>query len=56
MPDNATTDDGDDRAARLDAALAESQRLEREERNADLDRQARTDQALSEALSKRPED
>ncbi len=56
MPDNSTPDEDRDRAAKLDAALAESQRLEREERNADLDRQVRTDQALTEALAKRPQE
>ena len=55
MPDISVPDD-DERAAKLDAALAESQRLEREERNADLDRQVQTDQALTEALTKRPKD
>ena len=54
MPDIPVSDDGAERAAKLDAALAESQRLEREERDADLARQAKIDQALSEALSKRP--
>ncbi len=49
-------DTDDERAAKLDAALAESQRVEREERDADLARQNSIDQALSEALSKRPKD
>ena len=53
-PGTAGTDDEGVRAAKLEAALAESQRLEREERNADLARQVKTDEALSAALSKRP--
>jgi hypothetical protein len=56
MPEISMPDEDDERASKLDAALAESQRLEREERDADLDRQVKTDQALSEALSKRPKD
>ncbi|WP_375503133.1 hypothetical protein [uncultured Jatrophihabitans sp.] len=55
MPDNPVPDEGE-RAAKLDAAIAESQRLEREERDADLARQVKIDQALSEALAKRPKD
>ena len=54
MPDNPVPEN-DERAAKLDAAIAESQRLEREERDADLARQARTDEALSKALSERPQ-
>ena len=48
MPDN-----DDERASKLDAALAETQQLEREERAADLARQVQTDEALGEALAKR---
>lgn len=40
-----------DRAARVDSALAESQRLEREEREADLARQRSADERIVEALS-----
>jgi hypothetical protein len=53
-PETVGPEDEGARAAKLEAALAESQRLEREERDADLARQARTDEALSEVLSKRP--
>ncbi|MBE7188668.1 hypothetical protein [Jatrophihabitans endophyticus] len=38
-------------AARLDSALAESQRLEREEREADLARQRSADERIVRALS-----
>lgn len=38
-------------AARLDSALAESQRLEREERQADLERQRAADERIVQALS-----
>jgi hypothetical protein len=39
-------------AERIEQALSESQRLERDERNAELARQAEADQRVIEALAK----
>ncbi len=39
--------------ARVDAALADSQRQERDERNADIERQQRADEQIVEALARR---
>ena len=40
-----------ERAARLDSAIAESQRLEREEREADLAKQRSADERIVRALA-----
>lgn len=46
------TETPDDRVQRLEQALAESQRVEREESAEDIDRQRRTDEKLIEAFVK----
>jgi hypothetical protein len=48
----AMNESQDAAAERIEQALSESQRLERDERNAELARQAEADQRVIEALAK----
>jgi hypothetical protein len=47
------TEHNDPALDKFDSALAESQRAEREEREADLQRERRTDERIVDALSRR---